>query len=220
MVTYNDRTAETYRAAGFGARVPRGVRPALVIVDLTRGFTDPAFATGADLSATVTATNALIVAARQANLPVVFTAISYTKAEAQGSAIAWIAKARGLRDLVEGTPAVELDPRLARELDDLLILKKGASAFFGTSLAAALVALGVDTVVVCGATTSGCVRATVVDAVQSGFHVLVPREAVGDRASGPHDANLYDINEKYGDVVDLDDATAYVWACSNDGRAV
>jgi maleamate amidohydrolase len=77
-----------------------------------------------------------------------------------------------------------------------------------------VVALGVDTVVVCGATTSGCVRATVVDAVQSGFHVLVPREAVGDRAAGPHDANLYDINEKYGDVVDLDEAMAYVSAAA------
>jgi nicotinamidase-related amidase len=91
-----------------------------------------------------------------------------------------------------------------------VVVKKGASAFFGTPVAAAFVAQGVDTLVVCGATTSGCVRATVVDAIQNGFHVLVPEAAVGDRAAGPHAANLYDINEKYGDVVDLDDAVAYL----------
>jgi nicotinamidase-related amidase len=93
---------------------------------------------------------------------------------------------------------------------DHLIVKKGASAFFGTSLAALLAGLRVDTVLVCGATTSGCVRATAVDAIQSGFPVLVPRECVGDRAAGPHEANLYDIQAKYGDVIDLVDALAYV----------
>jgi maleamate amidohydrolase len=215
-VLYDDRTAATYRAAGFGAAVPRGARPALLVVDLTRGFTEAAFPTGADVSATVAATNVLIDAARSRSLPVLFTAIAYTEAEAQGTSVAWFAKAHGLRALVEGSPAVELDPRLARGPEDLVVLKKGASAFHGTSVAAALVAMGVDTVLVCGATTSGCVRASVVDAVQSGFHVLVPREAVGDRAPGPHDANLYDINEKYGDVVDLDDAVAYLASCGRE----
>jgi nicotinamidase-related amidase len=218
-VTYDDRTAATYRAAGFGGRVPRGARPALLVVDLTRGFTEARFPTGAELSATVDATNTLIGAARLRSLPVVFTAISYTPAEAEGSTVAWLDKVQGLRALVEGTPAVELDPRLAREHDDLVVLKKGASAFYGTTVAAALVALGVDTVLVCGATTSGCVRATVVDAVQSGFHVLVPRQAVGDRAEGPHEANLYDIDEKYGDVVDVDEAVAYLSSCGT-GAAV
>jgi len=209
-VIYDDRTEAAYRAAGFGARVPRGARPGLLVVDLTRGFTEPDFATGADLTATVEATNALLAAARPRSVPVIFTAIAYSEAEINGSSVAWLAKAHGLRGLVEGTAAVALDPRLERAPDDLVVVKKGASAFFGTHVAAALAALGVDTLVVCGATTSGCVRATVVDAVQHGFHVLVPEQAVGDRADGPHAANLYDINEKYGDVVDLDDAAAYL----------
>jgi nicotinamidase-related amidase len=141
---------------------------------------------------------------------VIFTSIAYSEAEVNGASVAWLAKAHGLRGLVEGSDAVALDPRLERRPTDLVVVKKGASAFFGTPVAAALVAQGVDTLVVCGATTSGCVRATVVDAVQNGFHVLVPEPAVGDRAAGPHAANLYDINEKYGDVVDLEDAAAYL----------
>jgi nicotinamidase-related amidase len=93
-----------------------------------------------------------------------------------------------------------------------VLVKKGASAFFGTDLAQRLRALAVDTVVICGATTSGCVRASVVDAVQHGFPTLVVREAVGDRARAPHDANLFDIEQKYGDVISVDDAVAYLAA--------
>ena len=207
---YGDATADTYRLAGLGQRVPRGERPALVVVDLTRGFTEPAFATGADLTSVVEATNELIANARVQPVPVVFTAISFTRAEIEGSAYAWFRKSASLVDLAEGSAAVDLDPRLAHEPHDVLILKKGASAFFGTNLAAMLVASSVDTVVICGASTSGCVRATAVDALQSGFNVLVPFDCVGDRARGPHDASLYDIDQKYGDVVELDDAAAYL----------
>jgi len=207
---YDDATAQAYAAAGLGQRVPRGPRPALIVVDLTRGFTQPEFATGADLSSVVESTNLLIAEARAKSLPIVFTAIAYTEAEIRSSAYAWFRKSSGLASLAEGTPAVDLDPRLAIGPEDMLIVKKGASAFFGTNLAASLVAFGVDTAVVCGTTTSGCVRATAVDAMQSGFNVLVPRDCVGDRAVGPHDASLFDIDEKYGDVVDLDDARAYL----------
>jgi nicotinamidase-related amidase len=90
------------------------------------------------------------------------------------------------------------------------VLKKGASAFFGTNLAAILVSQGVDTVVLCGATTSGCVRATAIDLLQHGFPTLVPRECVGDRAQAPHEANLFDIQAKYADVIDLSDALEYL----------
>jgi len=112
--------------------------------------------------------------------------------------------------LAEGSELVEIDPRLEPRPDEPVLVKKGASAFFGTDLAERLHALGVDTVVICGATTSGCVRASVVDAVQHGFPVLVAREAVGDRAQGPHDANLFDIQQKYGDVVSVDDVVSYL----------
>jgi nicotinamidase-related amidase len=198
-----------YERAGFGASVRRGERPAIVVVDLTNGFTDPAEPTGADLTDVVAATAELIAAGRAAGVPVVFTTIAYTPAEAAGDAVTWLAKAPGMRSLREGSRAVAIDDRLPMEPGDHLITKKGASAFFGTGLAALLTGLRVDTVLVCGATTSGCVRATAVDAVQSGFSVLVPRQCVGDRAQGPHEANLFDIQAKYGDVVELADALSY-----------
>jgi maleamate amidohydrolase len=207
---YGAATDATYARAGFGDTVARGPRPAIVVVDLTNGFTDPAFPSGTDLSAVVAATAALIDVGRPAGVPVLFTTISYTAAEADGDAVTWLTKAPGMRALREGTPAVAVDPRLPVARGDHLVTKKGASAFFGTALAALLSGMHVDTVLVCGATTSGCVRATAVDAVQNGFSVLVPRQCVGDRADGPHEANLFDIQAKYGDVVDLDDARAYL----------
>jgi nicotinamidase-related amidase len=207
---YGQATDSTYARAGFGAPVRRGSRPAIVVVDLTRGFTEDAFPSGADLTDVVGATTELIEAGRPAGVPVIFTAIAYSPAEAAGDSVTWLQKAQGMRALLEGSEAVDIDPRLPRRPEDLLVVKKGASAFFGTSLAAALTGLGCDTVLVCGATTSGCVRATAVDAVQSGFPVLVPRECVGDRAPGPHEANLFDIQAKYGDVVDLAEAAAYL----------
>lgn len=212
---YGVSTDRTYQQAGFGAPVRRGSRPAIVVVDLTRGFTEDSYPSGADLTDVVAATTCLIEAGRPGDVPVIFTAIAYTEAEASGDSIAWLHKAPGLRDLVEGSDAVAIDPRLAMQPGhDLLVVKKGASAFFGTSLAATLTGLGCDTVVVCGATTSGCVRATAVDAVQSGFSVLVPRACVGDRADGPADAALFDIQAKYGDVISLADAVGYISSAS------
>jgi nicotinamidase-related amidase len=192
---------DIYARAGFGGTVRRGERPAIVVVDLTNGFTDPSYPSGADLSDVVAATAELIDNARPAGVPVIFTTIAYTPAELH--TVTWLDKATGMRAMREGTPAVEIDPRLPRREEDVLITKKGASAFFGTSLSATLSALRRDMVVICGATTSGCVRATAVDAVQSGFPVLVPRDCVGDRAAEPHEANLFDIQAKYGDVIDL-----------------
>lgn len=208
---YGADTDRTYQKSGFGAPVRRGSRPAIVVVDLTRGFTEDSYPSGTDLTDVVAATTCLIKAGRPAGVPVIFTAIAYTKAEASGESVTWLCKAPGLRELVEGSDAVAVDPRLPlRQGRDLLVVKKGASAFFGTHLAATLTGLGCDTVVVCGATTSGCVRATAVDAVQSGFSVLVPHACVGDRADGPADAALFDIQAKYGDVISLEDAVSYV----------
>ena len=208
---YGESADRTYQQAGFGAPVRRGSRPAIVVVDLTRGFTEDSYPSGTDLTDVVAATAHLIEAGRSADVPVVFTAIAYTEAELSADSVAWLRKAPGMRALIEGSEAVAVDPRLPRRFGhDLLVVKKGASAFFGTDLAATLTGLGCDTVVVCGATTSGCVRATVVDAVQSGFPVLVPRECVGDRATGPADAALFDIQAKYGDVISLEEAVGYV----------
>src|SRR3954447_26413870 len=200
---HGEATDRTYQRAGFGGRGPRGSRPAIVVVDLSRGFTDPQWPTGADLTPVVSATDALLEVAHEVGAPVVLTTIAYDVADVEGGANVWLRKAPGLGILREGSEAVDLDPRLRRRPQDALVVKKGASAFFGTGLASLLTALGADSVVICGATTSGCVRASVVDAVQSGFPVLVARECVGDRADGPHEANLFDIDAKYGDVVTL-----------------
>jgi nicotinamidase-related amidase len=211
---YGQQTEDTYATAGFGAAVRRGERPVIIVVDLTRGFTEDRYPSGADLTDQVAATAALIEAGRGSGVPVVFTTIAYTPAEAEGDAVRWLDKAPGMRAMREKSTAVAIDPRLPVTAEDILVTKKGASAFAGTSLASILSGLRCDTVLVCGATTSGCVRATVVDAVQSGFSVLVPRECVGDRAPGPHEANLFDIDAKYGDVIELADAVNYVAGAS------
>jgi maleamate amidohydrolase len=203
-------TERVYARAGFGAAVRRGERPAIVVVDLSRGFTEPQFPTGADLSAEVAATGRLLAAARERAVPVIFTTIAYEPHLRDGGA--WLEKAPGLGVLQIGSDLVDIDPRLAVGPADPVVVKKGASAFFGTNLTAILAAQRVDTVIICGATTSGCVRASAVDSVQWGYPTLVVRECVGDRAQGPHDANLFDIQAKYADVIGLDEAIGYLAA--------
>lgn len=207
---WGSETDRVYDTAGFGSPARRGDRPAVVVVDLTRGFTQAAYPTGSDLTDVVVSTETLCTAARSAHIPVIYTVIAYTAAEADGSSIAWLDKAPGMRAMRQGSDAAAIDPRLTVTEADEVIVKKGASAYFGTHLAALLTSLHRDTVIVCGATTSGCVRATAVDAVQYGFGVMVVRDCVGDRADGPHQANLFDIDAKYGDVVDLSSATEYL----------
>lgn len=202
----------TYLRAGFGAPVPRGPRPALIVVDLTRGFTESAFPSGSDLTPEVKASGQLVDAAHRAGVPVVFTVITFTEAEAEGDAIAWLRKAPGMRALREGAAEVELDRRLDRRRGDHLVVKKGASAFNGTTLSTLLSSLHIDTAVICGATTSGCVRATAVDAVQAGLDTLVVADASGDRATGPHDAALFDLQAKYADVIHTSEAVDYLTA--------
>jgi nicotinamidase-related amidase len=185
-----------------------GTRPAVLVVDFSCGFTDPACALGSDLDDAVGATARLLAVARAQSLPVVFTTIAFGPDGADGGI--WTQKMPALVELEVGSRWVEIDPRLERREHEPIVVKKGASAFFGTNLPAILVTAGVDSVVLCGATTSGCVRATAVDLLQYGFPALVPRECVGDRARAPHDANLFDIDMKYADVVALDEVLAYL----------
>ncbi|AHY46901.1 Isochorismatase family [Rubrobacter radiotolerans] len=202
------QTTESYAKARLGESVPLGVRPAVLVIDFSCGFTDPECPLGADMSREVEATRHVIDAAREVGAPVVFTTIGFEANGRDGGL--WLRKAPALAELRVGERWVELDPRLGRREGDVVILKKGASGFFGTNLASVLISSGVDTVILCGATTSGCVRATAVDLLQYGYPTLVPRECVGDRAEAPHRANLFDIQAKYADVVGLDDALAYL----------
>jgi nicotinamidase-related amidase len=183
------------------------VRPALVVVDLVNGFTDPESPLYCDAEEAVAATARLLDAAREAGAPVAFTTVEYDEAGAQ-VARAFIAKVPALRTLAPGTRWPVVDPRIAPRAGEPVLVKLFASAFFGTPLQAMLASAGADTVVVTGASTSGCVRATVVDALQHGYRVVVPREGVADRQRGPHEAALFDIDAKYGDVVGVGEAEA------------
>lgn len=200
--------AQAYADAGFGASVPRGSRPGIVVVDFTYGFTDTAYPTAADMSAEVAATRRLTDLARSKRMPVIYTVIAFDEGEVR--VLPWLKKATGMAALRTGSRLVEVDAGTGIQPTDPVVIKKGASGFFGTSLAAMLTGAGVDTLIVTGATTSGCVRATAVDAVQSGFNVLVPADCCADRAQPPHDAALYDINQKYGDVTTADDIEGYL----------
>ena len=213
----SDETREIYERARLGQSVTLGEHPAVLVVDFSRGFTDPECTMGSDLTEEVEATSRLLAAAREREIPIIFTTIGFEPNLKDGSL--WLEKAPGLGDLIAGGKWVEIDPRLERRGDETVILKKGASAFFGTNLPSILVSQGVDTVIMCGATTSGCIRATAIDLLQYGYPTLVPRECVGDRAQGPHEANMVDIQAKYADVVSVEEALAYVESVSRKSGA-
>jgi maleamate amidohydrolase len=193
--------------SGFHGTVGLGRRPALIVVDVNRGFTDPASPLVCDLDGVVAAIDRLLDVGRAAGIPVVYTTVSYDEGGRQ-TAAAFIDKIPALLTLEAGTRWVDIDPRIAPRDDEPVLNKLFASAFFGTALSSFLTANGCDSLIVTGASTSGCVRATVVDAIQHGYRPIVPREAVGDRNPDAHAANLYDIETKYGDVVSVDDLIA------------
>ena len=199
---------EVYAKARLGESVTLGSRPAVLVVDFSCGFTDPECTLGADMTEQVEATKRLLDAARARGLPVIFTTIGFEPSLKDGGL--WLEKVPALGDLQIGGRWVEIDPRLEPREGETIVVKKGASAFFGTNLAAILISQGIDSVILCGATTSGCIRATAIDLLQYGFPTLVPRECVGDRAQAPHDANLFDIQAKYADVVSVEEALDYV----------
>lgn len=196
---------DVYGDRGFGGRQGAGRHPALVVVDLSYGFTDPASPLHCDTDAAVDATARLLEAARAGGRPVAFTTVAYDEG-GKRVAGAFIAKAPALGMLTAGSRWAQIDDRIAPRDGEPVLVKLFASAFFGTSLQTMLMAARSDTLIVAGASTSGCVRATVVDAVQHGLSVLVPREAVADRAQSAHDASLVDIDAKYGDVVSVEEA--------------
>jgi nicotinamidase-related amidase len=201
-------TFESYVRKGFAARVGFGARPALLVIDIIRAFTDLRSPLASNLDEQVAAIRTLLGVARERDMPVIFSTVAYDP-DLQEAGL-WIRKIPSNSWLVEGSEWVELDERLERQPREMLLVKKYASCFFGTDLAARLVSRQIDTLVITGCTTSGCVRATAVDSCSLGLHTIVVQEAVGDRAELPHIANLFDIDAKYGDVVQLPDAVAYL----------
>ena len=189
-------------------RVGWGDRPAVVGVDLIRAFTEPGGFFSSDLSSQVDATARLCAAARQAGAPVIFTRVGYGE-DLEAEIGPWAAKVPANAQLRAGSPDVEVDPRLGAREDEV-VTKPFASAFFATGLAGRLRDAGVDTVVLAGTSTSGCVRATAVDGLQHGFRVIVVAEAVGDRDPAAGAQSLRDLDAKYADVVALDEALAHL----------
>ncbi|HET7478465.1 MAG TPA: isochorismatase family protein [Rubrobacteraceae bacterium] len=194
---------------GFGERGGFGRRPALAVIDMTLGFTDPESPLACDLEGPVAEIQKILEAARRAEIPVIFTTIAYRESD-KLTAAAFIDKVPALLTLEAGSRWADIDPRIAPRESEPVLNKLFASGFFGTGLSSALTAAGVDTLIITGASTSGCVRATAVDALQYGFRPVVPREAVGDRNPDAHEANLYDIDAKYGDVTTVKDTLAYL----------
>ena len=187
------------------ARIGFGKRPALIIVDATFGFTDPASPLGSESTRELAVIARLLAAFRERSLPIAYTVNAYSHA---AEASVFREKIPLLDLLVTGTPMAEIASAVRPQPEDLVIRKTVPSAFFDSPLRQLLVAQGVDCVLVCGFTTSGCVRATAVDALQSNFRLLVARDACGDRDEQAHEANLRDIGLKYGDVLMADEAIA------------
>lgn len=197
-----------FRDRGFGLRIGFGKRPALIVIDLIKAFTDSSMMLGSNLDSQIAATKKLLASARERDIPILFSTVIYNDADLRDAGI-WSLKQKGAVTLKAG-PSVEVDPRLDVRPTDSLLVKKYASCFFGTDLVSRLTSQQVDTVILTGATTSGCVRATAVDAVQNGFRPMVVREAVGDRSEAAHKQSLFDLDAKYADVVSLEETQNYL----------
>lgn len=191
---------EIYEEAGITGTLGFGDAPAVLVVDLQTAFTDPACPLGTDLDDTVESTATLLDVAREADVPVFFSR-SVFRADGRDGAV-FAEKVPNARKLTPDSGWIEIDPRLSRTDEEVVVEKQNPSAFFETGLDTLLTYEGVDTLVVAGASTSGCVRATVVDACQHGYRPIVPVECVGDRAEVPHRANLFDMGRKYADLMD------------------
>jgi maleamate amidohydrolase len=191
--------ADIYHRQGMGKRAGMGERPALVIVDFVVGFADPAHFGGGNIGPAIEQTTKLLAFARGKGWPVAHTRVVY--ADDGADAGVFTLKAPSLLKLTEASPLSQIVPELTPVQGEYVVRKQGASGFFGTSLAAWLTMRRADTVVVAGCTTSGCVRATVVDAMQHNFRTVVATDCVGDRALGPHEANLFDMGQKYADLM-------------------
>jgi maleamate amidohydrolase len=190
---------DIYRKQQFGQQTGFGRLPALLVVDFVNGFADPGTLGGGNIGEAVAATVPLLEFFRARNLPVIFTRIVY--ADDGSDAGIWCEKVPRLRGLTENAGASQIVAQLSPRRGELVIRKTQASAFFATHLCGHLIALGMDTIVVAGCTTSGCVRASVVDAMSLNFRTVVATDCVGDRALGPHAANLFDMGQKYADLL-------------------
>ena len=199
-MAFND-LASDYKNHGLAGRVGFGERPALLVVDFIKAYTTPdsPLYAAPGVPDAVRATVPLLATARECSIPIIYTIVAYDQNGHDGGM--FLQKVPALRQLTHDSPLIQIVDEIAPQQGELVIEKKYASVFFGTHIAATLTAMRVDTILLVGCSTSGCIRASAVDGMQHGFRVIVPRECVGDRAPEPHEANLFDIDGKYGDVM-------------------
>lgn len=199
---------EDYAAAGFGNNLGFGQRPALLIIDFVVAYLDPTSPLYAAVEEALKVNEILLAAARKANIPVIFTNVEYMPGGINGGH--FYRKVKGLKCFDRGNPLGEFPPSLMPRADEVVVTKQYASAFFGTSLLPTLVSQGIDTIIITGLSTSGCVRASALDALQHGFIPIVVRDACGDRQASIHDSNLFDLQAKYADVVTSGDVMRWI----------
>lgn len=191
-------------AGAFDGHLTFGSRPALIIVDVVMAYFDRLSPLYADVEDVLASNERVLAAARKADIPVIFTNVVYGPGGANGGL--FYKKIPALKVFDQGSPLGNFPPSLQPEENETIITKQFASAFFGTSLAAILAGLSVDTLLITGLSTSGCVRATALDAIQHGFAPFVVKDACGDRHPAPHEANLFDLSAKYAEVISESEA--------------
>lgn len=203
----NDELLANYKKA-YDNRVGFGQRPALLLIDFCQAYFEPGNALYSEVEDALESALRVRAAARAARVPVVLTNVVYHPSGIDGGR--FFEKAMPLKNFTCGNPMGAWGPGLAPFDDELVVSKQYPSAFFGTSLASTLTAAGIDSVILTGLTTSGCVRASCVDAMSHGFRTAVVAEACGDRHAAPHEANLFDMNAKYADVVSEAEVVAFL----------
>lgn len=199
----NSELKDIYEAAGFRGRVGWGERPAILVIDMAGAWTSPNEQIGTDLSSVEESILPILSEARRAGLPVIFTTMSWDPSLSEIGTVVKLKTTHSVK-MLHDSERVTLRPALERRANEPLVVKPRASAFFGTNVSGMLTSAKSDTVVVVGCSTSGCIRATAESAFNRGLHVIVPAEAVGDRSESAHEANLFDIDARYGDVVSLE----------------
>ena len=202
-----DNLTDNYRGA-FDGRLQPGAQPALILIDFVAAYFDRESPLYADVDAPLGKALELVDIARSNNVPVIYTNVVYQPGTGNGGR--FFEKVAPLQSFLAGNPMGAWPAGLSPRDGELVISKQYPSAFFGTSLASTLTARGIDTLVITGLTTSGCIRATCVDTVSHGFIPLVVADACGDRHEAPHEANLFDMQAKYAEVIDTAAAAGYL----------
>jgi len=217
MTGRDDALDADYAAAGFSGRLGFGTRPALLNVDWAKAYLEPGASLYAGVEAARDSAARVLAAARAADIPIAHTRVEYEPGGADGGV--FYRKVSALSSFDRGNPLGEFVDEMAPADGEVVVTKQYASGFFGTSLAATLTSWGVDSVIITGLSTSGCVRATALDACQHGFVPIVIADAVGDRDPDVQRANLFDLDAKYADVVSEADALGHLAQIGSKGTA-